>query len=208
MRVKPDGAVWGALLGACKIHKNVELAEIAFEKVIGLEPTNIGYYVLLSNLYSEAKNLEGISRVRVMMRERNLKKDPGCSYVELKGRVHLFLAGDRSHYQTVEIYKMLDELENLFEELGGSNRIDREKRSEEKHSIGMAMHSEKLAIAFGLLNTSPGTEIVVIKNLRICRDCHLFLKMVSKIVDRQFVVRDVTRFHHFKNGFCSCKNYW
>ncbi|TXG58244.1 hypothetical protein EZV62_016073 [Acer yangbiense] len=208
MRVKPDGAVWGALLGACKIHKNVELAEIAFEKVIDLEPTNIGYYVLLSNLYSEAKNLEGVSRVRVMMRERNLKKDPGCSYVELNGRVHLFLAGDRSHHQTVEIYKMLDELENLFEELGGSNRIDREKRSEEKHSTGMAMHSEKLAIAFGLLNTSPGTEIVVIKNLRICGDCHLFMKMVSKIVDRQFVIRDATRFHHFKNGFCSCKDYW
>ncbi|KAH7554090.1 hypothetical protein JRO89_XS12G0109100 [Xanthoceras sorbifolium] len=208
MRVEPDGAVWGALLGACKIHKNVELAEIAFEKVIRLEPTNIGYYVLLSNLYSEAKNLEGVIRVRMMMRVRNLKKGPGCSYVELKGRVHLFLAGDKSHHQTAEIYKMLDELEILVKELSGSNRIDQEKSSEEEHLTGMATHSEKLAIAFGLLNTSPGTEIVVIKNLRICGDCHLFMKLVSKIVDRQFVIRDATRFHHFKGGICSCKDYW
>ncbi|KAK9290360.1 hypothetical protein L1049_008529 [Liquidambar formosana] len=97
MPVEPDGAVWGALLGACKIHKNVELAEIAFERVIELEPTNIGYYVLLSNIYLEAKNLEGVLRVRVMMRERKLKKEPGCSYVEYRGRIHLFFAGNRSH---------------------------------------------------------------------------------------------------------------
>ncbi|KAJ4705269.1 Pentatricopeptide repeat-containing protein [Melia azedarach] len=206
MPVEPDGAVWGALLGACKIHKNVELAELAFEKVIKLEPTNIGYYVLLSNIYSEARNLEGIKRVRVMMREKRLKKDPGCSYVEFKGRVHLFMAGDKSHYQTTEIYRMLDELESLVQEVVGTKVIDQENSGERLADTGV--HSEKLAIAFGLLNTSPGAEIVVMKNLRICGDCHLFIKLVSKIVDRQFVVRDATRFHHFKGGFCSCKDYW
>ncbi|XP_031258183.1 putative pentatricopeptide repeat-containing protein At3g11460, mitochondrial [Pistacia vera] len=205
-QIEPDGAVWGALLGACKIHRNVELAELAFERVIRLEPTNIGYYVLLSNIYSDAGNLEGVMRVRVMMKERKLKKDPGCSYVELKGIVHLFLAGDKSHHQTAEIYRMLDELENLVEELRGSTNID--NKSNNEYLNGMGVHSEKLAIAFGLLNTSPGTDIVVMKNLRICGDCHLFIKLVSKIVDRQFVVRDATRFHHFKSGLCSCKDYW
>lgn len=196
MPIKPDGAVWGALLGACKIYKNIDIAELAFEKVIELEPTNIGYYVLLSNIYSEAEYLEGIQRVRVMMRERNLKKEPGCSYVELKGKVHLFLADDRSHIQAEEIYRILKELEDLVKELGNSNKND------------VGVHSEKLAIAFGLLNTGLDTDVIVIKNLRVCSDCHRFIKSVSKIVYRQFIVRDSTRFHHFKNGVCSCKDYW
>ncbi|TYJ18847.1 hypothetical protein E1A91_A09G150300v1 [Gossypium mustelinum] len=130
MQVKPDGAVWGALLGACKIHRNVEMAELAFERVIEFEPTNIGYYVLLSNIYSEAENLEGVLKVRVMMRERKLKKDPGFSYVEYKGRVHLFLAGDRSHPQKKEIYRMVDELEALVKKLAGCK--DNEEREKQR----------------------------------------------------------------------------
>ncbi|XVF76186.1 hypothetical protein PTKIN_Ptkin13bG0246500 [Pterospermum kingtungense] len=206
MQVKPDGAVWGALLGACKIHRNVEIAKLAFKHVIEFEPTNIGYYVLLSNIYSEAENLEGVLKVRVMMREQKLKKDPGFSYLEYKGRVHLFLSGDRSHPQKEEIYRMVDELETLVKKQFGV-RNDEERRNKELF-LGMGVHSEKLAIAFGLLNTQPGTEIVVIKNLRVCEDCHWFLKGVSKIVARQLVVRDATRFHHFRDGLCSCKDYW
>ncbi|XP_060201174.1 putative pentatricopeptide repeat-containing protein At3g11460, mitochondrial [Lycium barbarum] len=199
MEVEPDGAVWGALLGACKIHKNVELAEIAFKKVVELEPTNTGYYVLLSNIYTEVNNSEGILRVRLMMRDRKLKKDPGYSYFECNGKTHLFVAGDRSHPQTKEIYKMLNRLEH-----GGANKND---QNQESPNI-MGVHSERLAIAFALLNTEIGTDILVIKNLRICGDCHSFVKRVSKIVDRLFVVRDATRFHHFRNGTCSCNDYW
>lgn len=206
MKVKPDGAVWGALLGSCKIHKNVELAELAFQHVVELEPTNIGYYVLLSNIYTDANNLDGILRVRVMMRERKLRKDPGCSYVEYKGKMHLFYSGDFSHPQSKEIYRMLDELENLVKEIHPPDE-KWQGRSEEL-LIGTGVHSEKLAIAFALLNTRSGTEITVMKNLRVCVDCHLFIKLVSKIVNRQFIVRDATRFHHFRDGVCSCKDYW
>lgn len=206
MKVKPDGAVWGALLSACKIHKNVELAELAFEHVIELEPTNIGYYVLLSNIYSDTENLEGVLKVRVMMRERKLKKEPGCSYVEYKEKVHLFYSGDRSHPQTEEIYRMVDKLESLVKEIHQSAEKYKGRSAEVLNSTGV--HSEKLAIVFGLLNTRSGTEITVMKNLRVCVDCHLFIKLVSKIVNRQFVVRDATRFHHFRDGVCSCKDYW
>ncbi|XP_015898638.3 putative pentatricopeptide repeat-containing protein At3g11460, mitochondrial [Ziziphus jujuba] len=207
MQVKPDGAVWGALLNACKIHKNVDLAELAFKRVIELEPRNVGYYVLLSNIYTDGENLEGVLNVRKMMRERQLKKEPGYSYVELKGKVNIFLAGDRTHHQTVEIYKMLYELESLVKELDEYKENKIQGKNEEL-LISEGVHSERLAIAFGLLNTLPGTEIIVIKNLRACRDCHLFIKLVSKIVDRQFIIRDATRFHHFENGICSCKDYW
>jgi pentatricopeptide repeat protein len=206
MKVKPDGAVWGALLGACKIHRNVELAEVAFQHVIELEPTNIGYYVLLSNVYSDAKNLEGVLKVRVMMRDRKLRKDPGCSYVEYKGKMHLFYSGDTSHPQSKEIYRMLDELETLVNEIHQSDHMCQGKS--EEPLVGASVHSEKLAIAFGLLNTRPGTDITIMKNLRVCLDCHVFFKLVSKIVNRQFIVRDATRFHRFKNGVCSCTDYW
>ncbi|KAI8563004.1 hypothetical protein RHMOL_Rhmol03G0080200 [Rhododendron molle] len=207
MPVEPDGVVWGALLGACKIHRNVNLAELAFNRVIKFEPWNIGFYVLMSNMYTEAKDMEGVRRVRVMMRERKLKKDPGCSYVECKGRTHLFMVGDRSHPQTEEMYRMLDRLEGLVKELGGYEKTDPDGRTEELVN-GVGVHSERLAIAFGLLNTGLGREILVIKNLRICGDCHLFIKLVSKVVDRQFVIRDATRFHHFKDGACSCNEFW
>ncbi|KAF5186607.1 Pentatricopeptide repeat-containing protein [Thalictrum thalictroides] len=220
MPVEPDGAVWGALLGACKIHKNVELAELAFEHVVQLEPTNVGYYVLLSNIYSEAENLEGIARVRVMMRARKLRKEPGCSYVEHKGKVHLFVVGDRTHHQATEIYRMLDRLEDLIgvnssnknksEDLIATDGYRKKEINSEDVEIltGTGVHSEKLAIAFALLNTEVGKEIVVMKNLRVCGDCHLFIKLVSKIVNRDFIIRDPSRFHHFKDGVCSCNDYW
>ncbi|KAG8376738.1 hypothetical protein BUALT_Bualt09G0095000 [Buddleja alternifolia] len=202
MPMKPDGPVWGALLGACKIHKNVELAELAFDKVVELEPTNIGYYVLLSNIYSESDNLGGVLRIRVMMRERRLKKDPGYSYVEFKGRTHLFMAGDISHPQTKEIYAMLQKLEDFAKKENG------ERKKDQAIMRNTAVHSERLAIAFALLNTNAKGDILVIKNLRICGECHLFVKLVSKFVNCQFVIRDATRFHHFTGGSCSCNDYW
>ncbi|KAG0463674.1 hypothetical protein HPP92_019276 [Vanilla planifolia] len=208
MPVEPDGAVWGALLAACKVHKNVELGEMAFEHVAELEPTNVGYYVLLSNIYLAAGRLDGVARIRGLLKRRGLKKDPGCSYMEDKGRVHLFLADDHSHLQNEEIYQMIARLEWLIREEDDLDveKINWDEYGEPERLIGI--HSEKLAIAFGLLNTEPGREIMVMKNLRVCEDCHLFIKLVSKLVDRRFVVRDASRFHHFEGGSCSCKDYW
>lgn len=208
MSMKPDGAVWGALLSACRIHRNVELAELAFEKVVALEPKSIGYYVLLSNIYSEAKDLGGVLKVRVMMRDRKLRKEPGFSYTEYKGKTYMFFSGDRSHPQAEKIYAMLEQLDDIVREIVGSKSGNNERCDEELTVSMGGVHSEKLAIAFGLLNTEPGTEILVIKNLRVCGDCHVFMKLVSRIVDRRFVIRDPTRFHHFENGLCSCNDYW
>ena len=143
-----------------------------------------------------------------MMKEKKLKKDPGCSYVELKGRVHPFIVGDRNHPQSDEIYRVLEELEAIIMQEFGKPKKDNREESNKDFFTGVGVHSEKLAVAFGLLNTTTGAEVVIIKNLRICEDCHLFFKMVSKIADRQLTVRDATRFHHFRNGSCSCKDYW
>ncbi|XBI58892.1 hypothetical protein VPH35_040055 [Triticum aestivum] len=79
MPMPADGSVWGALLGACKIHKNVEAGEEAFKHVIMLEPNNVGYYVLMANMYTDSGQQDGVVRVRAMMRERGLKKEPGVA---------------------------------------------------------------------------------------------------------------------------------
>ncbi|CAA6664901.1 unnamed protein product [Spirodela intermedia] len=181
MPVAPDGAVWGALLGACKIHRDVETAELAFRNVVALEPGNVGYYVLMANIYSDAGRLDGAARVR----------EPGVSYVEHGGSVHTFFADDGSHPQAGEIHRLVGELEALVGGGGGAGR-----------------HSERLAVAFALMNSEPGEKLVVIKNLRVCEDCHMFLRRVSAVVGREITVRDATRFHHFAGGECSCNGYW
>ncbi|CAD6236221.1 unnamed protein product [Miscanthus lutarioriparius] len=213
MPMPADGAVWGALLGACKIHKNVEVGEEAFANVVELEPRNAGYYVLMSNIYTDTGQLDNVARVRAMMRERGLKKEPGCSYVEHKGRVHLFMADDHSHPQARRIYELVIRLELMVKEKSSGVReseVAAAKGRMEKAAAQplVGIHSEKLAVAFGLLNTEAGSEIVVIKNLRVCGDCHSFLKVVSATTNRAFLVRDASRFHRFDGGVCSCKDYW
>ncbi|GFY97840.1 pentatricopeptide repeat (PPR) superfamily protein [Actinidia rufa] len=142
-------------LGAGKVGLNSE--------VIKLEPMTTGYYGLMSNIYTDTENSEGLIRVRVMMRERSLKRILGVVTLN-KGRNHLFMAGDRSHPQTDEIYRLLNELEGLVKEIGGYKTNNQERRNEELVS-GIGVHSEKLTIAFGLLNTGLGMKILVIKNL-------------------------------------------
>ncbi|KAG8078312.1 hypothetical protein GUJ93_ZPchr0007g3518 [Zizania palustris] len=209
MPMPADGAVWGALLGACKIHKNVEMGEEAFEHVIKLEPSNVGYYVLMANIYTDTGQLDGVAKVRVMMKQRGLKKEPGCSYIEHKGKVHLFMADDHSHPQEKRIYKLVVKLEQLVKETtGGVNGSVVVGRTVKAAAPLVGFHSEKLAVAFGLLNTEAGGEIVVIKNLRVCDDCHVFLKTVSAVSNRAFLIRDASRFHRFEDGACSCRDYW
>lgn len=79
---------------------------------------------------------------------------------------------------------------------------------EEDKEQAVAWHSEKLAVAFGIMSTEPGTSIRIVKNLRTCEDCHTVLKAISNIYDREIIVRDRARFHTSKKGKCSCKDYW
>ncbi|XVF13841.1 hypothetical protein REPUB_Repub09cG0003200 [Reevesia pubescens] len=209
-KVTPDFVIWGSLLAACRIHKNVELAEISANKLFELDSNNCGYYVLLSNIYADAGRWEDVERMRVLMKNRGLVKPPGFSLVELKGTVHVFLVGDKEHPQHEKIYDYLEELNVKLQEVGyiptmTSVHYDVE---EEEKGLTLRVHSEKLAVVFAIMHTVPGATIHVIKNLRICGDCHTFIKLSSNIVDREIVVRDSKRFHHFKGGFCSCRDYW
>ncbi|KAL0307340.1 UNVERIFIED_CONTAM: Pentatricopeptide repeat-containing protein, chloroplastic [Sesamum radiatum] len=201
---------WSSLLGACRIHQNVQLGEISALKLLEFEPTVASHYVLLSNIYSSAGLWEKANEVRKTMKQMGVRKEPGCSWIEFGDEVHKFLAGDTSHPQSEQLYEFLSDLFTRMKREGyvpdttcALHNVD----EQEKENL-LCGHSERLAIAFGLLNTPPGATIRVAKNLRVCNDCHSATKFISKIVDREIVVRDVRRFHHFKDGACSCGDYW
>eukprot|EP01018_Ginkgo_biloba_P020274 Gb_31034 [translate_table: standard] len=210
MPFEPDSRVWGALLGACRIYGNIEIGERVGERLFDLEPENAGWYVLLSNIYSAAGRWDEAAKVRRMMKYRGLKKTPGCSLIEVNNRVHPFLVGDRSHPQSEKIYTMLEILAGQMKESGyvpDTNFVLHDVEEEVKEDM-LGSHSEKLAIAYGLISSSHGTPIRITKNLRVCGDCHNATKFISKIVNREIIVRDSNRFHHFKDGMCSCGGYW
>eukprot|EP01018_Ginkgo_biloba_P035884 Gb_00601 [translate_table: standard] len=210
MPFEPDANAWGALLGACRMYGNMELGKCAAECLFYLEPQNAAKYVLLSNIYAATGRWEDVANVRKMMKDRGVKKQPGCSWIEVKNKVHTFVVEDKSHPQTEEIYSTLEGLARQMEAAGyvpDTNFVLHDVDMEHKEHA-LYHHSEKLAIAFGLISTLPGMPIRVFKNLRVCGDCHSATKFISKIVEREIIVRDANRFHHFKDGLCSCGDYW
>ncbi|KAG8390364.1 hypothetical protein BUALT_Bualt01G0075800 [Buddleja alternifolia] len=210
MPVEPNDRVWGALLSACNVYNNMDIGIIAADHLFQLAPEQSGYYILLSNIYAKAGRWKDVTLIRLFMKGRGIKKIPGVSNVELDDRVHTFLAGDRSHPRTAEIYDELDILLGKMKEAGYVPKTDTalhdvEEEDKENHLL---VHSEKLAIVFGIISTKRGIPIRITKNLRVCEDCHIAIKYISKITDRRIVVRDTNRYHHFESGICSCGDYW
>lgn len=211
MPMKPNKVIWMSLLSGSKNHKNVDIGEFAAQHVIAIAPGTIGCYVLLSNIYAAAGQWEKVSKVREMMRKRGVKKDPGCSAIEHEGVVHEFVVGDKSHYQSKDIYSKLDEMGGKLKCSGhvpDTTQVLLCIEGQKDKEAELESHSERLAIAFGLINVGSGSPIRIVKNLRVCNDCHSVTKLLSKIYDREIIVRDNSRFHHFKNGSCSCLDYW
>nr|DAD25404.1 TPA_asm: hypothetical protein HUJ06_026868 [Nelumbo nucifera] len=203
-------AVWRALLSACRIHKNVQIGNWASEQLSKLEPFDAGLYVLSSNICSATHRWEEAAEIRSLMEERRVKKKLGQSWIQIKNQIHTFTAGDRSHPQAAEIYCYLDKLIGRLKEIGYSTDTKPVMHDveEEQKEVLLAFHSEKLAIAYGIMNTSCRATIRVMKNLRVCTDCHTFIKYTSLAMDKELVVRDAHRYHHFKHGQCSCGDYW
>ncbi|XP_011626245.2 pentatricopeptide repeat-containing protein At2g01510, mitochondrial-like [Amborella trichopoda] len=210
MPYEPDASVWGALLSGCRIHGNMHLGERVAEKLLELDPSHAGYYVLLSNLYAARSRWRDVDRVRRLMLRRGVKKPQGFSLFELDNYVYMFGVEDRTNPQSEKVYALLESLASRMRELGYVPLIEFALHDveEETKEASLVYHSERLAIAFALLNTRLGATIRITKNLRICGDCHSATKFISKIVEREIIVRDMNRFHHFKHGECSCGDYW
>ncbi|KDP44009.1 hypothetical protein JCGZ_05476 [Jatropha curcas] len=210
MRIEPGPKVWGSLLGSCRIHCNVKLAERASMRLFQLEPTNAGNYVLLADVYAEAGIWDGVKRVKKLLEAQGLQKVPGCSWIEVKRKIYSFVSVDEFNPQIEQLHAFLVKLSTEMKEKGYVPQTkvvlyDLDAGEKERIVLG---HSEKLAVAFGLINTRKGETIRISKNLRLCEDCHSFTKFISKFTNKEILVRDVNRFHHFQGGVCSCGDYW
>lgn len=214
--------LWSSLLSACRNHKRLDLATMAGQKVSEFTQDVAGALVVMSNAYASAGQADDAAAVWSNMRRRGIRKDPGCSWIEIKDIPYVFYAGvvSPAGSRAGEVMLLLNELEGKMREKGymgriGSARVldaDEEEDGDHHHQEGrgvmVGVHSELLALGLGLLVIPKGMAIRVMKNLRMCRDCHEAFKVISAIVEREFVVRDLNRFHHFRMGSCSCNDYW
>lgn len=210
MEFEPDAVTWRTLLGACRVHRNVDLAIYAAKQIQKLDPEDAGTYILLSNIYASSQRWANVAEVRRTMRLRGVKKEPGCSWIEVDKQIHAFVMGDSSHPQIEEINKHLSELIQRLMEVGyvpDTNFVLQDLEGEQRED-SLRYHSEKLAIVFGMMRLPKEKIIRVRKNIRICGDCHVFAKLVAKMEERTIVIRDPIRYHHFQNEACSCGDYW
>lgn len=210
MPVHPDPVIWRTLLVACKKNKNMEKGELAGQRLLELEPSNPENYTLLSNFYASCSQWSKMGHVRKQMKDNGLKTVPGCSSIEIDGTIHEFVLGDWSHSETKEIKEVLSDISRRVNSFGYRPNV-----SEVFHDVGdevkeqaLCEHSERLAIAYGMLKTKAPVVIRVVKNLRVCGDCHEVTKIISRLYEREIVVRDRVRFHRFVVGACSCKEIW
>ncbi|XP_075655039.1 pentatricopeptide repeat-containing protein At4g21065-like [Castanea sativa] len=210
MPIKPNAVLWRTLLGACKTHGYKELSESITREVLELEPHSAENYVLVSNVYASLGRWSSVSKVRSQMKHKKAKKQHGWSSIEMGFVVHQFVMGDELHPEIRQIYPMLDQMAKKLKQEGHVattidvlHDIDEE---EKEHALGF--HSERLAIAYGLLRLSKDSPIRIVKNLRVCADCHSVIKLISSVYKRDIIVRDRIRFHHFREGKCSCNDYW
>ncbi|KAK6133960.1 hypothetical protein DH2020_032301 [Rehmannia glutinosa] len=210
MPCRPDTIGWATLLSSCRNRGNMEIGKWAAESLLELDPQNPAGHVLLTSIYAAKGKWDEVSRLRRGMRDKGVRKEPGCSWIKYKNKVHIFTADDKSSPFSDQIYQELEKINCKMIEEGYVPDVKSVLHDvEESEKLKMLNHhSERLAIAFGLIFIPPGLPIKVVKNLRVCDDCHNATKFMSKITQREILVRDAVRFHLFEDGKCSCGDFW
>ncbi|QHN95945.1 hypothetical protein HN51_043869 [Arachis hypogaea] len=208
---EPDYLIWSTLLSICAKKGDIKNAELAAGHLFKLDPHNAGPYIMLSNLYAACGRWEKVGDVRSLMNKNNAKKFAAYSLVEVGIEVHKFVSEDRNHPAVKQIYDELNKLISILQQIGynpDTNIVLHNVGQEEKFK-SISYHSEKLALAFALIRRPNGiAPIRIIKNIRVCNDCHMFMKFASVHIERTIILRDSNKFHHFSGGKCSCKDHW
>ncbi|KVH91652.1 pentatricopeptide repeat-containing protein At1g31920 [Cynara cardunculus var. scolymus] len=210
MPMEANDVLWYSLLGACRVHQDVELGEKVAEKLLQLNPQTASAYVMLSNMYAKARKWEHVALTRGEMAQKGLTKTPGFSFIQVKRKVYKFVSNDLLWPQSEGIPDMVYQMEWQLKFEGYSpdtSEVLLDVDEEEKRER-LSRHSQKLAIAFGMIHTSQGSPISIVRSMRMCKDCHTYTKMISSIYKRRITVRDRNRFHHFEDGSCSCNDHW
>ncbi|KAH7427055.1 hypothetical protein KP509_10G028400 [Ceratopteris richardii] len=197
-----DIVAWTSLLGACEHQRNLSLAQQCFQH---MNDKDAAAYVHMSNLYTHLGmqvNSEEVERGR---KSNSSWKMPGRASIEVNGCVHEFAVGDNSHPNSKDIYAKLKSLrmQTVFSRVPRLKQIQGLSPAQEINDVSCG-HCEKLAVVFGLLSLPEGTTIRIAKNLRVCQDCHHFMKTVSRKECREIIIIDTKYVHHFKDGVCGC----
>ncbi|KVI08099.1 hypothetical protein Ccrd_013534 [Cynara cardunculus var. scolymus] len=153
---------------------------------------------MLPSIYAKAGHWKDFSKVRALMKEKGLIRTIGCSFIEHGHKIHHFLMNDQAHPESESINAKLDEVIKKIQKAGhvpNPEFVLHDVEEEVKESL-VSKHSEKLAIAFGLLVYNDSKPLIITKNLRICGDCHNMAKFVSSVEKRKIIIRDTRRFHH------------
>lgn len=208
-RIGHYAMVQRAMLEGCRLHRNIKMGKRIADQLIELEPLNAGNYVLMLNINAANQKWDVVEGLRETIRDMGLKPKKAYSWIEVRSKVHVFGVGDVLHPRTQRIYWELECLMKRMKEEGYVLEKDFSLHDvdEERECIPSG-HSEMLAVAFGLISMQGSTILRVAKNLSVCRSCHASLKMVSRIVGKEIVLKDPQIFHHFKDGFCSCRDMW
>lgn len=209
MEFEPNEFIWSLLIAGCRSQGKLDLGFYAAEQLVNLNPKNSEAYVLLLNMYLSAERWKDVSRVRKLMKEEKIGKLKDWSWISIRDKVHSFRTGDQLNppYENIDSFlsDLHDKASTMGFELHASLELKNEEEDEATFPIGR--HSEKLAVAFGLLNTPSAAPIRVIKSISMCRDCHSFMKFISQLTSRKIIVRDSKRLHKFVNGHCSCGDF-
>lgn len=196
----PTTDEWETLMNLCRANGDAKLGDRCAEIIESLDP---------SALTEQSKNglLPAKSAAGGKKKGRN---SDGAESAKRFCRQREYRAGERSHPEDELVYEQIRGLSPPMKDAGYSpeikcvlHDIDGESREE-----ALLYHSERLALAYALMTTPPRQTVRIMKNLRVCVDCHNALKIVSKIVGRLIIARDAKRFHHFQDGECSCRDYW
>ncbi|CAO2835504.1 unnamed protein product [Amaranthus hypochondriacus] len=209
MPMDPDASIWGSILHSCRIHNNLQLGKLAAKKLFELEPENSANYVILMNLFAMSSKWEDVHRVREELTARGLKIQLGWSWIEIYHTVHEF--NDlKPHPDIGNIYFELYQLVVDMKKAGyipDTKCVYQDIDDNEKEKM-LLSHTEKLAIAYGLMKTRDSSPIRVVKSTRMCSDCHIAAKFISLVRNREIILKDGVRFHHFREGKCSCNDCW
>ncbi|XP_055961282.1 putative pentatricopeptide repeat-containing protein At3g11460, mitochondrial [Mercurialis annua] len=202
-----SGEAWRAVLDGCQIHQQVKTAKQVIEQLCELEPFNAENYVLLSNWYAASRKWEMVDKLKQKIKDTGLKTKKAYSWIESRNKVHTFATEDVSHPKSERIYREMQRLMKQMEveTLKVASLFSLHELEEERESSN---HSEMLALCFGLISMPTGTTIRVVKNHGVCKSCHHSAKIISKLVEREIIIKDSNCFHHFKDGICSCRDFW
>ncbi|CAN8237707.1 unnamed protein product [Cochlearia groenlandica] len=211
MPLKPDATIWGAFLSSCKIHKDLELAEVTWKRLRVLEPYNSANYMTMINLYSVLNRWEDVEHTRVSMRNHRVRVQNIWSWIEIDHTVHVFYADGKAHPDEGEIYFELNKLVSEMKRSGyvaETSCVHQNVSDAEKEKLLMR-HTEKLAITYGLIKKKGlAAPIRVVKNTSMCTDCHTVAKHISALRNREIILQEGSRVHHFRDGKCSCNDSW